>query len=71
MEGGIVSEELQEVEEELEHKKGAEGGETDDVDVEIGEAQSKDKAKPRFGAQQIKVFTQVSRSSSQCTWLVV
>jgi putative Ca2+/H+ antiporter (TMEM165/GDT1 family) len=59
MEGGHVSEELQEVEEELEHKK-AEGVEHDDVvDMESGTKKQESTPAAQFAAENLKVFTQV------------
>ena len=66
MEGGQPSEELQEVEEELEAKK-AEGNENDDViDVESGE--KKEVHQSGFAAEKIKVFTQAFTLTFLAEW---
>lgn len=66
MEGGQPSEELQEVEEELEAKK-AEGNENDDViDVESGE--KKEMHSSGFAAEKIKIFTQAFTLTFLAEW---
>lgn len=62
MSGDGPSEELQEVEEELEKKKG-EGNEADDEDIELQDKKQQKKAPSlfcRMGVESLEVFTQVS-----------